>query len=246
MDFKETVLEKVKERHETEELKKQAEEKKNSLQKNLLEVKKQLAWINVGEYVNILKAVLEKEVFSTKLNTGLFEEWTEDTPQIYREIYFSTEKCQFFIEHPFYEKTVDRERNVYKKLMNKINRKTKNKYFTKTVILDLMKYRVKNIPWPDHLKGIPISKYWCTVYHEEKEEIPYLSDFHTVTTEEVFIYLFCDRYEELKAGLLKSFDDDISRLKGDCRFIEKTSTEIEEEINSVRAAIENSNKRKSS
>ena len=229
MDFKETVLEKVKERHETEELKKQAEEKKNSLQKNLLEVKKQLAWINVGEYVNILKAVLEKEVFSTKLNTGLFEEWTEDTPQVYREIYFSTEKCQFFLEHPFYEKTVDRERSIYKKLMNKINRKTKNEYFTRTVILDfnLIKSKKKTI----------------SVF---KNEIPYLSDFHTVTTEEVFIYLFCDRFEELKAGLLKSFDNDIARLKNDCSFIEKTSTEIEEEINSVSTAIENSLKRKSS
>lgn len=246
MDFKETVLEKVKERHETEELKKQAEEKKNSLQKKLLEEKKKLAWINIGEYVNILKAVLEKEVFSTKLNTGLFEEWTEDTPQIYREIYFSTEKCQFFLEHPFYEKTIDREKSFYKKLMNKINRKTKNKYFTKTVILDLMKYSVKNIPWPDHLKGIPAKKYWFTVYHEEKEEIPYLSDFHTVTTEEIFINLFCDRYEELKAGLLKSFDDDIARSKSDCSFIEKTSTEIEEEINSISTAIENSYERKSS
>lgn len=229
MDFKETVLEKVKERHETEELNKQAEEKKNSLQKNLLEVKKQLAWINVGEYVNILKAVLEKEVFSTKLRTGLFEEWTEDTPQVYREIYFSTEKCQFFIEHPFYEKTVDRERSIYKKLMNKLNRKTKNKYFTRSVILDfnLIKSKKKTI----------------SVF---KNEIPYLSDFHTVTTEEVFIYLFCDRYEELKAGLLKSFDNDIARLKNDCSFIEKTSTEIEEEINSVSTAIENSLKRKSS
>ena len=246
MDFKETVLEKVKERHETEELRKQAEEKENSLKKNLLEVKKQLAWINLGEYVNILKDILEKEVFSTKLYTGLFEDWTEDTPQVYREIYFSTEKCQFFLEHPFYEKTVDREKSVYKKLMNKINRKAKNKYFTRTVILDLMKYSVKNIPYPDHLKGIPASKYWFTVCHEEKKEIPYLSDFHTVTTEEVFIYLFCDRYEELKAGLLKSFDDDIARLKSDCSFIEKTSTEIEEEINSVSTAIENSLKRKSS
>lgn len=229
MDFKETVLEKVKERHETEELKKQAEEKKNSLQKNLLEVKKQLAWINVGEYLNILKAVLEKEVFSTKLNTGLFEEWTEDTPQIFREIYFSTEKCQFFIEHPFYPKVFDREKNVYKKLMNKINRKTKNKNYTRTVILDFNLIKSKK-----------------SIISVFKNEIPYLSDFETVTTGDVFINLFCDRYEELKAGLLKSFDDDISRLKNDCSFIEETSTEIEEEINSVSTAIENSNKRKSS
>ena len=227
MDFKETVLEKVKERHETEELRKQAEEKENSLKKNLLEVKKQLAWINAGEYVNILKAVLEKEVFSTKLYTGLFEGWTEDTPQIYREIYFSTEKCQFFLEHPFYEKTVDRERNVYKKLMNKINRKRKN--YGRTVILDFNLFKSK--------------KNMISVF---KKEIPYLSDFETVTTGDVFICLFCDRYEELKAGLLKSFDDDIARSKSDCSFIEKNSTEIEEEIKNLSAAIENSYERKSS